>query len=258
LDPHRLRTRCAGGSAFEVPATAAPVVIEDGGTVVARGWRGEGRWFVEVQGVGVYAFGPRSVVEVQPVASWPDAERALYATALPIILQASGAVEAFHAGGVLHDGFVWAFCGSSGAGKSTLCRKLAEIGIPVWADDAVAFAVDGAARSLRLPLPVSSTVAQRSELPREAPIGRLFILAPFHEDRPPRAERLSPSEALTALMPHAHQWQPVALKAKRAVVLRYLELVSTTTVVRLSYQRGRRWLPQLLDLVWTFEAVAPA
>ncbi len=83
---------------------------------------------------------------------WPGAEFSAHSlqfwvlhTLVPIRLALAGEAEVLHAGAVLRDGQVLAFCGASRAGKSTLTDYCLQRGDALVADDALAIVLDAAA-----------------------------------------------------------------------------------------------------------------
>ena len=120
-------------------------VWHEHGQVCAYGYPAHGQNWLHVPGLATFRF----LRADQPVVGIPigSADRvsvrdAFERTALPMALQSLGR-QVLHASGVRGPTGVIAFCGESGTGKSTLAYAAGRRGNELWADDAVAFEVDG-------------------------------------------------------------------------------------------------------------------
>ena len=139
---------------------------------------------------------------------------------------------------VIGPGEFVALIGASGVGKSTVAYGLAALEHTQWADDALAFRIDGP-NAIAVTLPfvlklrpasaayfgtsLSATVVNRPE-PQTARLAAVFLL-----DRADSADvvssitRLDPAEALAALLPNAYRFQPQSSKRKRSTLRAYLD-----------------------------------
>jgi hypothetical protein len=77
----------------------------------------------------------RSAFVALPEALTPEAVVHPVATTPLAILARWRGNATLHAGAVLHDGGAYAVCGGQGAGKSTMLALLAQLGLPIVADD---------------------------------------------------------------------------------------------------------------------------
>lgn len=193
---------------------------------------------------------------------------AYYGTALPLALQAARGLEVLHGSAVLFPsrGSVVAFCGSSGSGKSTVGYGLSARGYSQWADDAVAFRVDGAQSPTAVGLPF--TVKLRGDSSaylraasasldvvdgfawKRAPLATVFLLEPLDpgnsSEQAIAVERLAPGEALQALLPNAFRFHPEGRQRKRETMRSYLELVASIPILTVRFRRELDRLPELL------------
>jgi hypothetical protein len=267
---HRIRFRLVEATA-NLPQSGTAVRIaehDDGDPAILGRLTGRGGE-IEIPGIAGFFFSRSSktvAVRRAPGASPDDVDHSFFATALPLILQATSDVEAFHASAVLHGGRVVAFCGVSGAGKSTLAESMARKGCPVWGVDAVAFtAGDDGIRSVPLPYlderpefaDSSAANGGRPALrlagpPRpeadESPFAAVFVLSPTKSGLPV-VDRLRPSEALVALLPNSYRFRPQPADRERATLQAYLDFVSSTPVFRLTYVHARSLLPRTLEMI---------
>lgn len=246
------------------------------GRVFARCCSAQGRHWMRLDGVGTFRFSNVSaVVEGQPEerVSWSALEQAYYRDALPWILQARGQ-EALHAGAVLVDGGVAAFCAASGTGKSTLVCALAQRGYLPCADDAVIFQVSsGHVRVVPAPFRVKLRQASAALLPcqgspgsplppytvpacLEPPVVSAVFVLERLADCPVELTRLSGGEALAAVLPHAFCFTLCQPERNRQMMRAYLQLVADAAVYRLRFPSGAAGLVQTLDVLqrlWNHE-----
>ncbi|MDP9280271.1 MAG: hypothetical protein M3P00_12695 [Gemmatimonadota bacterium] len=189
----------------------------------------------------------------------PSTIREIYEqSVLPLILQAAGR-EVLHASAV-HDGeSVFAFAGVSTSGKSTLAHALARRNVSLWADDAVAFFVEGEALVMVASLPFTPrlrpgapTLAKaplKIAPPRrraDAPLACVILLRP--EELAPgdvRFERERPSEAFAYLLRHAYCFSLDDTGRNRQMIREYLRLVERVPVWTLRFRRRPEDLPRI-------------
>jgi hypothetical protein len=256
-----------------MPVEQTAIITTPDGTPVAYGSRAGNEHWVSVPKYASFHFEPGCrVVEVRPD---PEADDegvldAYHGAALPMVLQAALEQQALHASAVVTPSrAVVAFCGSTHAGKTTLAYGLARRGYPIWADDVVAFdAATRAVLALRLPFRLNlreesaahfgavaeeaSYVDSEFEEGTQAPLAVVCELERVERGQPsglPVGRRLSPSEALMALLAHSFRFQPQTPAEQRRMMADYLELVARVPVFRLRVPPGLGELDELLDEV---------
>jgi len=239
---------------------------------LAYGSQQDGEIWLDVPDVATFHL-PAADASLTAIAADSAASDALldayYGTALPFIVQAARGLEVLHGSAVqvASRRCVAAFCGSSGAGKSTIGEGLAARGYGHWADDAVAFHVDGPQRVTAVGLPF--TVKRRSGSSmharassdglevvedfewKRARLAAVFLLEPHDRIGPGEqaiaVERLGPGEALQALLSNAFRFRPQARERRRETMRSYLELVASVPVLAVRFARDLDRLPDLLD-----------
>jgi hypothetical protein len=193
-----------------------------------------------------------------------------YHSVLPMALQALGQ-EGLHASGIRMARGVVAFCAEKGTGKSTIAVAFRQRGYPQWADDTVAFEIcNRSVSAIRLPFKVRLRRAVASILGEtdptvthptywdgaDATAGELVPLAAvcvlrraprLPSDVPVEAKQLSSSQALLAVLPHAHCFGLQDAGRKRRMMRHYLELVAQVPVLEIRMQTGLENLPSILD-----------
>jgi hypothetical protein len=237
------------------------MVQDSAGEACAFGWWVDGAGWVEVPGVATFRFVPG----YEQVAAIPHPGiddhaiiDAYLGTALPLALQASSKFEVVHGGAVLDRDRVVAFCGVSGVGKTTISHALAARGPGLWADDAVAVAVDldGGPVSMSLPFVPNLREASRTVLePLEpfppwqiAPLAAIILLEPSPDaPRPVVSIEASASRALTSILPNAYRFVPRSEGERRETLELLLDLVSHVPVLRARYRLRLDELPLLAD-----------
>ncbi len=192
--------------------------------------------------------------------------------ALPLFQQSLG-LEALHASAILTSRGVAAFCASAETGKSTLAYALSRRGYPLWADDAVAYEMAGGCpRAIPLPFrihlrpPSASLLGHDDAAPprspgwdwagevetEPAPLHLLFVLersAGAGDGREVETVRLSASQALVALLPHAYCFSLQDGARKRRMLQHYLELLTRVPVYAARFQPGFERLPVIMDRI---------
>ncbi len=214
----------------------------------------DGRCFIVLHGVATYLFDGGSgaveaVAEACAEREWiEDSYRRL---ALPLVLQVRG-IQVLHASAVDTPGGLVVLCGFSGSGKSTLAYGLGRRGCRIWADDAVAFRVEGGSVAAH-PLPfrvrllpdaaeyfLPSSSIEGGKLTVEEPAAatprgpRPIALGLFleSEEREGAAlehseiQAVSPTAAFRRLLLHGFFFHhlPDDSRGYRSVILEYLEL----------------------------------
>jgi hypothetical protein len=179
---------------------------------------------------------------------------------LPLVLVTSG-FEALHASAVATSRGVIAFGAGSGTGKSTIACALRNRGFRHWADDAVVFQPSGGGiTAVPLPFAVRLDEASRAyagaapaadeiDEADEAPLAAICVLSRLAADSgdPVRIARLTGAHALTAVLPHAHVFDPNDRGRNRVMVEDYLLLVECVPVYAVAFQPGREAWPAVLD-----------
>jgi hypothetical protein len=266
-----------------MPVERIAIIATPDGTPIAFGSRAGNEHWVSVPKCASFRFEPGcSVVEVHPDPDVDD-ERVLDAylgAALPMVVQTVLEHQALHASAIVTpSGAVVAFCGSTHAGKTTLAYGLSRRGYSIWADDALAFdaAIANAVLALRLPFRLNvrdQTAAHFGAVAEDAsyvddefgegtraPLIVVFELERVERGEPwrrPIAHRLSPAEALLALLAHSFRFQPQTPDEERRMLVDYLELAARVPVFRLRVPAELDELDELLDEVeTTIPAVAP-
>jgi hypothetical protein len=241
------------------------------GAPSAFGWRhDEGLW-VEVPDVATFHLPDSGAVLTafpDESADWEAVQDAYYGAALPLVVQATRGLEVLHASAVLvaAKDRAAAFCGISESGKSTVAYGLAGRGHLHWSDDALAFRMDPTQGATAVGLPFTAKLRENSaELfgvsPdrvevmegsqwKSAPLGVVFLLDPADAERsevPVLIDRLSPADALHALLPNAYRFRPQTDERRRETMRSYLELVASVPIFGVRFPRGLARLPELLD-----------
>jgi hypothetical protein len=260
------------------------VAYDRDGAPSAYGWRSAGEIGLEVPDVATFHLraGGISLTAI-PEAS-VDSEAVLdayYGDALPLVVQAVHGLEVLHGSAVLvpSQGGVVAFCGMTESGKSTVSYGLAARGYSQWADDAVAFRVDGpqSVTAVGLPFTIklresSSAYFRVSGAHADPPAGAVqefewtsarlaavFLLEPIDQTPPGEAaihvERLPPGDGLHSVLPNAYRFHPHSTERGRQTLGSYLELVASVPIFHTRFLRGVDRLPELLDEIerWMHE-----
>src|SRR4051794_39970587 len=246
-----------------MPVERTAIIVTPDGTPVAFGSRAANGHWVSVPNFATFRFERGcSIVEARPD---PDADHegvldAYHGAALPMVVQAALGQQALHASAIVTPRrAVVAFCGSTHAGKTTLAYGLARRGHSIWADDVLAFDAAAAEGVLALRLPFrlnlreeaaahfdavaeeASYVESEFEEGARAPLDVVYELERLEAGQPsggPIARRLSPTEALMALLAHAFRFQPQTRDEQRRMLADYLKLVARVPVFRLRVPPG--------------------
>lgn len=241
-----------------------------GGQVGAYGYRLGDTCWVRVPGVASYCFDTsRGPVRALPHRSGrSDLVRDTYRRlVLPMTLQVRG-LEVLHASGVRLPRGVVALCGVSETGKSTTAYALSRCGYPLWADDAVAFEVVGA-EVQAIPLPyrirllpdaaryfaddsgsgAASALGVSVAETEVVPFCAVLVLQRAEESgdgTPVVSRRLGSSDALRAVLAHAHCFDIENPLRKRRMVEHYLALLGRVPVVEVTFRPGLDLLPTVV------------
>jgi hypothetical protein len=246
----------------------AEVVLRDNEDLVfGLAWTAEGKHWIEITGVATFRLAPGSdevVAFPEPGASLGGVEQVFYSSVLPIALHALHGYQSLHASAVLFEPFgVVAFAAVSETGKSTIAAGLSARGHPLWADDALAFDARPDARfvecialpfALRLkPDPSrarTSDPSTKRSVHRTARLAAVCLPERRAGDRDERAAevvRLSPTDAVTAVLPHAYFFSLGELERRRQTIEDYLELVARVPVLQVRFDATLERLPGVLD-----------
>lgn len=233
-----------------------PLVFRDGGgREIARGSRRGDACRLHVHAVAAFRFRSRESrsppeiaqsppeIECHPLpGAAPDrVARALHHIARPLAWAASGRVV-LHAAAVGSSSRSLVFCGPSGVGKSTMASALESRGWTLRADDAVA--LEPGEKGCRLSPDflggkvVGGQVAAVCTLDRKG-----------GGDPLPELEELRGAEALTALLPHLHTFDPEHSAERRRLAAAVLEVAAATPIWRLRVGEGDTALTAAVDLV---------
>jgi serine kinase of HPr protein (carbohydrate metabolism regulator) len=233
------------------------------GSVWGHAYRvGEERW-LSLPSVGRFRFGAvdgDAFVIPDPGVDHEIVVDVYRRCVLPLALHAHGA-EVLHASGVVIAGRAVALCAQAHTGKSTLAFAVSRRGHAVWADDAVAFEINGSGAVavaqpfyLRLRPPAraffGSAVATNSaahEVPDRLPLGAVVILERVDHDV--ELQRLRPAEALDAALDHAYSYDLADPARKRRMIETYTQLVASTPTWRLRFRPGFEEIDEVVDAV---------
>ena len=243
------------------------------GRVTAYAHTARGSHWVRLPGVAVFGYDPEQdevTAVVDSGMSRPEVAEAYRRVVLPMIQQARRS-QVLHASGVRAATGVVAFCGTSGTGKSTVAYGLARRGYPLWADDAVCFATsERGMESIPLPFdlllraPTASFFDSASDSVTVIPqtkgdateAVRLEAVCVLRADdstsatgSPVRILALASGEAFTATLQHAYTLALSDTDHRTRLVDDYLELVATTPVYDVSFERGLEHLDVVLDAI---------
>lgn len=186
----------------------------------------------------------------------------------PIVLQAMGS-QALHASAIAGEGGVLAFCGVGHSGKSTIAYALGQRGYRQIADDALVLKVSPGRIAVR-PLPFAPSLRPASRLhfdtqrsavgndhvhqPNPAddglPLKAVFILRQDARlSAPAGPDRLSPVQAFSALLTHAHCFDETSNAHTRRLAEDYLTVAGQIPVMTLTYPPHFAQIEWLLRLV---------
>jgi len=244
------------------------------GGIVARGYRRAGFGWMAWPRLATFRFAPHDAhitAFPEPGAPvdvvWDTYRRSV----LPIALQAHG-LEALHASAVVVSSGVVGFCAASETGKSTIAYGLRGKKFPQWSDDGVVFRIDDeGARALPLPFEVRLRPESRQIFGDAAPLaarfqhngpGEQIHTAPTQLSAlcllertesgaiaAPRVRRLDPPEAFSALLAHAHVFDPTDQARLEQTLRTYLELVAQVPVFTIQFPPVRERFNDLLDSI---------
>lgn len=234
---------------------------DEAGRAFARGYSGDRRHWIDWPDIGLFGFEAGSLevsvwlTRTDRASAAADAGRRVLQ---PMILQALG-FQALHASAIVLPEGVMAFCGRSGHGKSTLAYALAARGFRQFADDAVLLEIVED-RAIAHPLrftprlrPPSEhhlgpTVAGHGER-APAPLHVLWILELLTTGDRPQVERISEVHAFSALVAHAHCFDPTDADGTKRMAEAYMAVAASVPVMRLRYPPGFDRLDAVLDSV---------
>ena len=188
-----------------------------------------------------------------------------YRTVLPLMLQARGS-EILHASAVSSPQGLVALCARSETGKSTLAYGLSQRNYPLWADDAVVFDIQKQVMALQLPFSIRlrQTSAEfyqqpdrdhrqiltentHADLP-SLPLRCLFVLERLTSDAQDivKVRKLPPSDAFSAVLPHAYSFSLENQRRKQQMMRQYLDFVNKVPVFALAFQAGLHHVETIL------------
>ena len=225
-----------------------------------------GRWLVW-HDLGLFRIGsPRwpVVVEGWPVSGLTEdtfADR-FVSEIQPILLQALG-YEALHGSAVLLPTGVLAICGQSESGKSTLAYALAQKGRVQLADDHVIFDFrNGLPAVISLPFHPHlrapsvahfgpAVVAPRAMAATNSlPLAAIVLLEQVPDlDAPFSIEAVAPGRAFSAVLPHAHCFDPHDPAETARLVDHYFAVVHHAPVYSVRYRPSFAFFDSLVRAV---------
>ena len=213
---------------------------------------------------------PSITAFVEPGVSTFAVEDVYRRSVLPMAIQALGA-EALHASGVMAAGGVVAFAARARTGKSTIAYALSRRGFCQWADDAVALRVAGG-QVMTMPLPFEVRLRPESSAlfgfdqrrfrqfapdvvvaqaeATSVPLAAVCLLRRMENQTPTVPAvigRLTPQRAFSAVLTHAHEFNPHDVERRKRMLHAYLELVDTVPVYDVQFAVGGEWLDGVLD-----------
>jgi len=247
--------------------TWTPTIVDIRGEATAYGARRGRERFVRVPHVADFSW--HSGAKWVTTTPHPDAEPdsvtdAIRAVAIPLFLQDDRSYEVLHASAVAMDIGLIGLCGSSGQGKSTLAHGLALHGLPLWADDLLAFRVDqSGAVATALPFDqnlrasardffqgsvLSKSRARRAVAWSRTRLQALFVLAPVPDgSRVLDITPLQAADAMSSLLPHGMRLLPLDKARERRILTAYVDLIASVPIYRVTYTQEFAHLPALLD-----------
>jgi hypothetical protein len=247
-------------------ATPGQVWAMPDGETCALGYRLDGHYWMEWPDFATFRFHPAQTsvtAFVQAGISREAVDDVWRRGVLPLVLVTRG-LEGLHASAVAGPRGIVALCATSGTGKSTLAYALRARGFQQWADDAVVFDPATASTPHAIPLPYSSRIdfnasqyvrvmpeATGGGVVASAALAGICVLSrlPADDDRDVTLSRLSGSEALLAVLPHAHVFDQADLDRTRRMVDAFLSLVDRVPVHAVQFRPGPEAWPAVLDRV---------
>jgi hypothetical protein len=244
------------------------------GEVIAHGYRQGSTCWMQWPALAAYRFAkgdPFVTAFVDPGAARDVVTDVYHRAVLPIALQALGR-EALHASGVLMASGVVAFAARSHTGKSTFAYALSRRGFPQWADDGLVMDVEQR-RVTTVPLPFEvrlragssalfgfddpvfrqftpEVAVARAGVPA-APLAAICLLdrVSSRSAASPHVfvSRMSASDAFSAVLIHAHEFDPLDSERRRRMLEAYLDVVDRVPVYRVQFATGRQHLDGVLD-----------
>ena len=249
------------------------------GRLCAYGYSQEGEHWLHFPNLASFRFSRLNApvtAYITPLVPPTVIRDTFFRNVLPMVLQLEG-IEVLHASAVFHSQGVVALCAPSGTGKSTLAYGLQRRGWPLWADDAVAFELDGpVVRTISLPCEIRLNSEVRSFFgrlpsplqsnadspggnhnfltkPRQAvPLAAIMKLERVQElENQQRIEilRLSPSKAFPLLLSQAYCFSLNDIQEKRRMMVNYARLCANIPVFEIRYTSG------LKNLAFTVEGI---
>jgi hypothetical protein len=274
-----LKLRFAGpaGHAPDPPAEDAPGVhiwLNKRGGVVATGFSQGGRYWMAWPHLATYAFDLSDsfiTAYAHPGAPLQTIWDTYRRSVLPMAMQVRG-WEALHASAIVSRHGVVAFCAVSETGKSTIAYGLRRRGFPQWSDDGVVFRA-AHPEILTVPLPFETRLRPGSldifgeypsapqRLPDNSPgeqihtdpqpLAAICVLTRTENGNGerPRISDVPPATAFTAMLTHAHEFDPSDSGRRARMMETYLALVDRVPVREVTFAPDREQLDFLLDAV---------
>lgn len=250
--------------------TSPDTWLDPAGKPIGQSYQAEGAHWVRLSGIGdfrVRAGDPIVAGAAVKPERLPLLREAFDRVILPLALELGGQ-DVLHASGVVTPRGAVAFCGTKETGKSTIAYAFGQRGFRLWADDAVAFQLDGD-HVLSPPLPfairlrpTSATFFRRSETPtgstvavpvgpaKEAlALGAVCVLERNGTGSPAIIERLRPPGALMLVLPHAYVLSGEAAARRPEMIENYLGLVAKAPIYHARIPAGLEQLDDTLDAI---------
>jgi hypothetical protein len=236
--------------------------VDLSGSVCAYGYVGADARWIRWPNVVAFRFDDLGAVQAFPEShASPGRILDLFRRSVePLALQAIG-YETLHGSAVATRSGLIGFCGERRTGKSTIAYALSRLGCRQHSDDTIVLLAERQPiRALALPFSVRLRPEAAAFFRVDETAGRdvhvgddasttalaaLFVLRRISAGEP-RLERLTPAAACTALLAHAHCFNPQDLDGRRRLLQHYLEIAATVPVHALHFRSDLTRLDSVL------------
>ena len=271
--------RVAGTPPCSVPLPESGVEVwrDNEGLIAAYGEVRGDEYLMHLPGLATFSFArDRNEVSARTGADTRHelVVDAYFRRVLPMVLQVRGR-EVLHASAAQFPSGVVAMCGRSASGKSTIAYALSRRGHSLWADDSLVLDLSDRIEPVFLPFKVKlrrsaaelfdvespPNVLTADHKHRQEGTDRLSLVCILRKETDGESavevRRLSSTEALTNVLPHAYCFSFQDSARKRRMIHHYFQLVEKIPVFEIRFQSGLENLPAVLDKIeQTAEACA--